>query len=66
MAKTNNLTQRIDKKFFEDMNKLIEYRLKGGLLDRKDANFPKITHLITRTSAYNTMITELKTKPEKK
>ena len=61
-----NPNQRINKKLSKDMEKLIEIRIKKGLMGIKDAKMPKITYLLTRTEGYNNALKELEFKPERK
>lgn len=66
MAKKNTRPIRANSKLIEDMEKILDLRVRLGLLKRKDANLPKATELLTRTQGYKHSIDELKTKREKK
>lgn len=58
--------QRVPAKFIEDMEKILNTRVKGGLLKYKDAKMPKAVELLTRTKGYQISMQELKTAKEKR
>ncbi|RPJ79785.1 MAG: hypothetical protein EHM20_00335 [Alphaproteobacteria bacterium] len=66
MAKKLSPSMRVDPKFKQAMENLMDFRLKNGLLNRKDAKFPKMTELLMRTEGYKVSENELKLKKEKK
>lgn len=66
MAKKRNPPQRINSKFKDDMEKVLQERINKGLMKFKDAKFPKATELLTRTLGYKMSLEELKTKREKR
>ena len=53
-------------KLIEDMEKILQTRIRTGLMKYKDASIPKATELLTRTRGYQLSLEELRTKPEKK
>ena len=61
-----NPTERVNKKFKKDMEKIMTQRVKNDLMKPKEASMPKITELLTRTEGYQISLNELKTKPERK
>jgi len=65
MAKKNTLPQRIPPSFFGDMNNILNLRIQKGLLNRKEATFPKAVKLLTKTQGYQVSLKELQIKPEK-
>lgn len=66
MAKKINRPQRVHSKFLDDMERVLDTRIKMNLLKRKDAKFPKATELLTRTQGYKQSLEELKTKRERR
>lgn len=66
MAKNNTVPRRVFAKLIEDMEEILDVRVKLGLMTYKDAKMPKVTELLTRTQGYQQSLKELKTKPERK
>ncbi len=66
MAKKNNPPQRVYNKLIDDMEKLMDFRIKNNLMTRKEAKIPEITELLTRTEGYQLSLQELKTKPKRR
>ena len=66
MMVLKNVPRRVNIKLIEDMERILQIRVKLGLMSYKDARMPKITELLTRTDGYRQSLEELRTKPEKK
>lgn len=66
MAKKINRPQRLPSKFVEDMERTLQTRVDGKLLTLKEAKFPKVVDLLTRTNGYKLSLEELRVKKEKK
>lgn len=66
MAKKINKPMRINQKFKEDMENILQKRVSLGLMNIKDARLPKATELLTRTQGYKMSLNELGTKRERK
>lgn len=60
-----NIPRRVNTKLIEDMEDILQTRVKLGLMSYKDAKMPKATELLTKTDGYKLSLVELKTKPEK-
>ena len=61
-----NVPRRVCGKLIDDMEEILQTRVKTGLMSYKDAKMPKITELLTRTNGYKESLEELKCKPERK
>jgi len=66
MAKRNTKPQRIHPKLIEDMEKILDTRVRMGLIKRKEASMPKATELLTRTQGYKMSLEELRIKKERR
>lgn len=61
-----NPTERVSRKFKEDMKKIMQIRVEKKLMEINEARMPEITELLTRTSGYNIALEELKTRPKQR
>lgn len=68
MKKRPTKPQRIDSKFEEELRLCGKERIMKGFADLKpsEVSLRELTHLVTRTQSWPSVLLELKTKPKRK
>lgn len=66
MTNRRTTQERVYDKLKLDLINAGKERVNKGFMNPREVSMPKMTELITRTFAYQQMLNELKTKPEKK
>lgn len=67
MTASKTQLERTDKKFSQEMRKIMQERFTKGLakFNRRELSFSESTRLLMRTPSWNKVVQELKTLPKK-